>query len=290
MHTPYAPPFEVDEPQGPPVGTLVCISGLNSGAYMFTGARLLLPRWRIIRFNTPGSAGVPLPLPFSVHRYAEHVQKHLGILQLHQDPVVVLGHSLGGYVAQELARLWPNTVTRLILVSTSRGQPDTTADMRAFEERLGQSFWGFSQHLEADPARALIPFFGPHFQVRHPAIYEHFLQNRAACLPTKAATLAQISAGAIFSSVRWLNRIHIPALVVHGTADILVSFTSGQKLAASLPQGRLLPLHDVGHFPPLEHPKFWEYVSQFCQGITLGEVVEPAPTFLTLLKRFWSIR
>lgn len=283
-------PFELDEPSPPAVGTLVCIPGLNSGAYMFTGARSALPRWRIVRFNTPGLPGVPLPLPFTVHAYAEHVRKHLGLLQLGQQPVVVLGHSLGGYTAQELARIWPSMVAKLVLVGTSRGQPDTTRDMKALEEHIGQNFWAWSKQLERDPTTALKPLFGPDFTIRQPDIYMRFIAQRAAAMPEKSATLAQITAGGLFSSMRFVKRLPQPALVVHGTADMLVSFKSGQQLAAALPHGRLLALHDVGHFPPLEHPKFWHYVAEFCEGATLGDDVAPAPNFWTALKRFWGPR
>lgn len=283
-------PYEVDEPNGPMVGTLVCIPGLNSGSYMFTGARAVLPHWRIVRFNTPGLPGVPLPLPFTARNYAEHVRKHLGLLQLGSQPLVVLGHSLGGYAAQELAHTWPNMVGKLILVGTSRGQPDTTRDMRELEDHLGQNFWAFSKAIDANPTETLKKFFGPDFAMRQPAVYTQFIQQRQAYMPPKTATLAQISAGGIFSSYRWVKQLVLPTLVIHGTADKLISFKSGQHLAAALPNGRLLALHEVGHFPPLEHPKFWQYVAEFCGGITLGDDVAPLPSFWTLVKRFWGPR
>ncbi|MFN7162930.1 MAG: alpha/beta fold hydrolase [Pseudomonadota bacterium] len=283
-------PFEHDEPAAPPVGTLVCIPGLNSGSYMFTGARAALPRWRIVRFNTPGLPGVPLPLPFTVHTYAEHVRRHLGLVQLGQQPVVVMGHSLGGYAAQELARIWPSMVAKLVLVATSRGQPDTARDMKGLEAHIGQNFWAWSRQLENDPATALKPLFGPDFPLRQPEVYHTFLALRAAFMPDKSATLAQITAGGIFSSARWAKHLPQPALVIHGTADTLISFKSGQQLAATLPHGRLLALHEVGHFPPLEHPKFWEYVAEFCEGVKLGDDIAPTPNFWTYLKRFWGPR
>lgn len=240
---------------------------------MFVGARHALPNWRIVRFATPGVEGVPLPLPFSVKAYAKHVQRYLNTLPAPTGRLVVLGHSLGGYAAQELTRLLGPQVERLILVATSAGQPSTARDVAAMEAKMGQSFWQFMQALAEDPATGMRPLFGHHWPVQQPQAYAHFLAQREATLPGKAATLAQLSAGGVFSSVRWARKLNCPALVLHGTDDILVSPESGKTLAAALPNAHLLLLHGVGHFPPLEHPNFWHYVADFCHGQHLGDKI-----------------
>ncbi len=266
-------PYELDSPSGQPQGTLVCIPGLNSGAYMFTGARAVLPQWRIMRLATPGVAGVPLPMPFSIKAYAKHVQQQLQMLPPAAGPLVVLGHSLGGYAAQELARLMGQQITRLVLVSTSAGQPHTTSDVARMEAAMGQSFWQYMKDLQANPEQGMRPLFGPSFPVQQAAQYQAFIAQRNACAPHGSATLAQLAAGGLFSSVRWAHKLTQPVLVLHGTEDILVSPQSGKALAASLPNAHLLLLHGVGHFPPLEHYNFWYYVADFCHGQHLGDKI-----------------
>ncbi len=281
-------PYELDRPRGLPQGTLLCLPGLNSGAYIFTGARDMLPHWDVVRFATPGVAGVPLPLPFSAKSYAEHVVKHLHAHGPLVSPVVVVGHSLGGFAAQELVRLGVLPISRLVLVSTSRGQPDTIRDLQQMERAMGMNFWQFSKLLEEQAAQGLRPLFGPQFPEHNPAIYQHFVAQRAAALPSTAATMAQLSAGGIFSSRRWLKTLNLPTLVMHGTGDILISHASGRALAESLPHGRLLSLYNVGHFPMLETPTFWKHVADFCHGATLGNRVEPLPSWRGWLRTLWE--
>ena len=254
-------------------GTLVCLPGVNSGAYLFTGAAAALPGWRVMRLATPGVEGVPLPLPFSAKAYAKSAHHLLAKLPASAGPLVVLGHSLGGYAAQELARLLGEQLSRLVLVSTSAGQPHTARDVAAMEGKMGQSFWQFMQALEANPEQGLKPLFGPRWPLQQPQAYARFVAQRTAALPSKAATLSQLTAGGLFSSVRWAAKLKCPTLVMHGTDDILVSPASGKALAAAMPNAHLLLLHEVGHFPPLEHANFWQYVADFCHGHHLGDKI-----------------
>jgi len=282
-------PFYIDTPPQPAVvGTLVCIPGLNSGAYLFGGAQAALPRWQIIRFTTPGVEGVPLPMPFTVKAYAKHVFKHLQHIPLTAGPLVVLGHSLGSYAAQELAKIMGPRLGRLVLVATSSGQPHTAQDVGALEAKMGQNFWQLMQALVANPAQGLLPFFGPRWPLQQPHAYAQFVAAREAALPSQAATLAQLSAGAMFSSARWVHKLLHPTLVLHGTEDILVSPTSAKALAAALPNAHLLLLHEVGHFPPLEHPNFWQYVADFCQGVHLGDKIIHQSGWRQWFTDFWE--
>lgn len=280
-------PYQIDQPTGPAQGTLVCIPGLNSGAYMFIGAKATLPNWRIVRFATPGVPGVPLPLPFSAKAYAKHVQQHLASLPPVAGPLVILGHSLGGYAAQELARLLGNQISRLLLVATSGGQPHTAQDVASMEAKMGQSFWAYMKALAQNPTEGLKPLFGPSFPIQQPQAYAQFLAQREATLPDKAASLAQLTAGGLFSSARWAHKLTQPTLIIHGTEDILVSPQSGKALAAAMPNAHLVLLHDVGHFPPLEHPNFWQYVADFCHGQHLGDKIIQRSGWIQWLSELW---
>lgn len=269
-----------------PVGVLVCLPGVNSGAYLFEQAvKVLGPYWRIIRLAVPGADGVPLPLPFSTRHYAQHVWQVLDELDILQ-PVTVLGHSLGGFAAQEMARLQPGRVQRLVLVSTSRGQPDTAADLNALQLSLGMNFWQMAQQIDRDPWQGLRPLFGSTFIANHPGVYDAFVKQRTQHLPSGTASLAHIGAGAAFSSVSWAYRLECPTLVIHGTEDRLVRLESAKHLAQDLPNGRFLELFGVGHFPMLEHPHFWEHVRTFLGGAVMGVTLGPREGWWGAFKGF----
>ncbi|NBV54627.1 MAG: alpha/beta hydrolase, partial [Proteobacteria bacterium] len=207
--------------------------------------------------------------------------KHLNI----GGPIILLGHSMGGYAAQEFTRQNPTRVQRLILVSTSRGQPDTTADVAAMQASTGQTLWQFAQQTNRTPEATIKHLFGNRFLHTQPEAYQTFLAARQAHLPPTSVSLAHFTAGGAFSSYTWAHRITAPTLVIHGTADVLVTIQSGRKLAQTLPHAHLLELYDVGHFPMLEHEHFWQFVSQFAHGQAVGMPASQPPH---LMQKLWQ--
>lgn len=274
-----------------PVPTLVCLPGVNSGKYLFESLQggLQVPGWRVVVLDPPGTGATPLTLPCTAKSYAQDVLAQLPGLGV-TGAFALLGHSFGGMAAQELARLVPARVERLILVSTTRGQPDMTLDVLAMPGSTGMSFWGWKTLHAQDPVEAQKVWFGAPFLAHEWPKFEAFLQARAANYAGETAVMAQTAAGGAFSSVRWVRKLTMPTLVMHGTADVLVRPSSGQKLASALPKGRWLPLHEVGHFPMLEHPKFGHYVAEFLGGTHLGEPLVTHNRVLRWLKDWMVLR
>lgn len=270
------------------VGTLVCLPGVNSGAYLFEDAvEWVGQTWRVIRMSVPGVDGVPLVLPFSPQSYARHVWGVLDGMGL-KGPVIILGHSMGGFAAQEMVRMAPDRVDKLILVSTCRGQPDMGSDVAAMQSLLGKSFWQFAEDLEKDPFEGMKPLFGRRFVTDNHEMYRRFIQERDEHMPSVAARMAHLTAGGLFTSTLWAKKIMCPTLVIHGSDDILVRVGSGRKLAQNLPNGRWLELYGVGHFPMLENGQFWQFVADFIGGAPMGAVVESTfPSFWQRVKEFF---
>jgi pimeloyl-ACP methyl ester carboxylesterase len=253
--------------------TLVILPGMNSGAYLFAAAQAALgPRVKVLALDPPGVGRpplLPLGLPFSAGGYARAVLRLLEERKLQK--ICVLGHSLGSFAAQELARLAPGRVEKLVLVSASSGQPGMTRDLGSFQAKVGKSFWEVNQLIERDAAEGMKVFFGKSFVDHNPRAYEAFIAARAENLAGAAATLAHMAAGGTFGSGRWVHKLNLPVLVIQGGADVLISPASARALAAAMPQARYLELHGVGHFPMLEHADFWRYVGEFLEGSVMGE-------------------
>lgn len=279
--------YEDHMPQGNGThGTLVILPGVNSGAYLMAGVLPTMEHWRVVRLNPPGVAGMALPLPFSVKAYARQVVETLNRLGVNE--FVLLGHSLGGYAAQEVARTIPERVKRLVLVSTSRGQPDTAMDIAGMQKRIGMSFWELQQFIAKHEGEGHKPLFGPGFAEREPEVFETFLKLRKLHVPTQAATLAHLSAGGMFSSMGWVRKLRMPTLVIHGTNDNLVTVGNGKKLAETLPHAQWLELYGVGHFPMLEYVSFWDKVRQFAEEAASGmEVTQPESWMSRLMRGMW---
>jgi len=175
------------------------------------------------------------------------------------DGAVVLGHSLGGFVAQELALAEPGLVRGLALVGTAatgaRDRLDQSpAAAAALDRRAGPA---------AEIARGnLLVTLGAAFLAAHPGALDRLLAGRLAHAPRGRGLAGQRAAGAAFDAAARLGRIAAPTAVVHGDADRVIGPACGARLAAAIPGATLHLLPGVGHMP------FWEAPAELAGILT----------------------
>ena len=169
---------------------------------------------------------------------------HLRIRKSH-----VLGTSLGGFVAQELALERPDLVDRLILVCTSygRGGPESMSPW-ALSDMIG---WP-SLSAEAAVRRGLETATSEAYRARRPDEFEEIVRWRLADSPSLSAYYEQMRAGARFDLSRDVGSITSPTLVIHGAEDRYVPAANAVALAEAIPDARLRVLDDAGHLVFIE--------------------------------------
>ena len=171
----------------------------------------------------------------------------------------VLGASLGGMVAQELAIIHPERVDGLVLACTAPGWPFAypmppaavrlilvTAVIKAEVARR--------RHTEnALSART----------VQHrPELVDRLLELQDSQPANPRALATQAAAGALYAG-RWRQaRIRARTLVLHGGADTVVDPRNGRLLADRIPDARLVTFPDLGHL------LFWEDPDGFTEAVT----------------------
>lgn len=171
----------------------------------------------------------------------------------------VLGASLGGMVAQELAIAHPARVDGLVLVCTAPGWPFAypmpAASVRAMASAVRMTAEAARRrHTENALSAATVR--------RHPELVNRLLERQAA-RPVDADVLpAQAAAGARYAG--WNRQRHIGArtLVLHGGGDRVVDPRNGRLLADRIPGARLVT------FPELGHLLFWEDPDGFADVVT----------------------
>jgi pimeloyl-ACP methyl ester carboxylesterase len=170
----------------------------------------------------------------------------------------VLGASLGGMVAQELAIRHPDRVDALVLVCTAPGWPFTypmpapsvrllvaTARMPAEAARR--------RHTEnALSARAVR---------ERPDLVDRLLERQGSRPADRGTLSAQAAAGARYAGRLRQSRIRARTLVLHGDADTVVDPRNGRLLAARIPGAQLRI------FPGLGHLLFWEDPDGFAAAV-----------------------
>lgn len=139
---------------------------------------------------------------------------HLGIERAH-----VLGTSLGGFVAQELALQRPTLIDGLVLVCTSYGGPDSAPpSWKALRAMLGL---GATNRVDA-ARRGLETATSEAYRTGHPEEYEQLLEWRITDAPSQPSYLEQMMAGARFDVSSRVRDIRASTLVLHGDDDRVV--------------------------------------------------------------------
>lgn len=164
----------------------------------------------------------------------------------------ILGISMGGMIAQELVLNHPERVRRLMLVATTPGRPEHVSADPAFLIEVFAMPPGEDQR--AWTVRTLGRLMGPGFAERHRELLEAAAELRIEHGSDPAEFSRQWQAIMGFGSWDRLPEIKAPTLVIHGTADPLIPFVNGEKLAAGIPGAELIVLPGIGHFVPAEAP------------------------------------
>jgi pimeloyl-ACP methyl ester carboxylesterase len=178
-----------------------------------------------------------LPGPYSIPQLASDVVDVLNEIGVQRANV--LGYSLGGVVAQQLARDHPERVDRLILACTCACHRITR------RERINSKFAsGLLSSLGAGGiARALLGGGGgPPLPPTHAAALRRMLR-----VNTRRRAVAAHRAMLKFDSRKWLSDISAPTLVVCGSADTFVPEWHSQLLALGIPNAELARVKGAGH-------------------------------------------
>lgn len=171
----------------------------------------------------------------------------------------VLGTSLGGMVAQELAISHPERVDRLVLACTTPGWPSGYL-MPAASVRLIAAARGMTPEvaLRRHTENAL----SAHTVQYQPELVDRLVEFQRSRPADTRALSAQATAGARYAGHRRQARIQARTLVLHGGADTVVDPRNGQLLADRIPDARLVI------FPELGHLLFWENPDGFSDAVT----------------------
>jgi pimeloyl-ACP methyl ester carboxylesterase len=227
---------------------LLLIAGLGQGGWVWQDAApALAARHRVTWFDNRGTGRTPPPAHDDVAELADDAATFI------DTPTDVLGFSMGGYVALTLALAHRDLVCSLILVSTGAGGPGRVPRpahvARAFGDALGLP--------PAEFGRRTLPYtFAPGWAEANPERFEAVLAARLE-RPTPYETI-EAHAGAcygFYAAACEVERIEVPALVVHGDEDLIVPVENGRRLAARLPNAQYVELSGRGHNLMLEDPE-----------------------------------
>jgi pimeloyl-ACP methyl ester carboxylesterase len=166
----------------------------------------------------------------------------------------VIGHSIGGWTAAEMAVMNPGAIERLVLVAPTGIKPEHDEILDVFFHPPDQLL-GMSVH---DPKS--VPEWAELFGTPPtPAEIDVAMRNREMT--------ARLTWKPYMFNPRlphFLPRVTVPALIVWGRQDRIVPLECGEQYARLLPDARLAVLQACGHMPPIEKPdEFAALVADF---------------------------
>jgi len=188
-------------------------------------------------------------MPFAI---ADLAADALGVLDgLGIESAHVVGISMGGMIAQELALARPERVRTLTLGATYCGGPEGRLMGEDVLQLLGEAMRSGDPE---DMRRAMWEInLSPEFRAEE-SRYAAFLAMAGALSAPRPVVMEQMRACAAHDTSTRLGQLAVPTLVVHGTADRLLPVANGHQIAALLSVEPTL-LENVGHMFWWEQPQ-----------------------------------
>jgi len=225
-------------------------------------ARSLSTRYRVVRFDFPGSG---LSEPDRSGNYTD--ARNLELIEQLMDKIglenaTLIGNSMGGRIAWRFAAAFPDRVHKLVLIS-----PDGFASP-GFE-------YGKRPHVPA--ALNLMKYFLPRILIRNylataygdPSRLSDSVIDRYYDLllapGNRAALLSRMRQNILEEPSAILRQIGTPTLLLWGKKDRVIPFSNSADYVRALPHVRLVEFPDLGHVPHEEAP---------------GESMKPVEQFL----------
>lgn len=236
-----------------PKGTILLLAGLaNTRLGWFKQLPVFGREYRTIAMD-PRDAGDSDPAS-QAYRIADladdasAVLRALGVAKSH-----IVGISMGGFVALELALRHAEEVDKLVLVSTSaRSLIHALMSLRTLPRILPALIWNSGMERGEQKRRALSRFMAAGYAESHPEEMERIAEIGRHDRLFGDAYLRQVRACLRHGVSKRLGQIKAPTLVIHGEDDPGLVVKNGINLAQRIPGARLILYPNTGHILIIE--------------------------------------
>ena len=200
-------------------------------------------RFRVVVFDNRGTGKTDVPPgPYTTAQMADDAAsllRALGITRAH-----VLGVSLGGMIAQEVALRHPDLTDGLVLGCSG---PGGELSVRPSPEAMAVFSLAKGENPEAE-LRRMLPFLYTDACIRErPGEIEGFIRRRLDHPTPPEGYLAQLSAAVTHDASSRLEKVRARTLVIAGDADRLVNWENSVRLAGRIPGAKLVVLPGAPH-------------------------------------------
>jgi pimeloyl-ACP methyl ester carboxylesterase len=209
-----------------------------------------MQHFRVIVYDNRGCGQTgPSEGPYSCELFAKDLNALMGKLQV--TSAIIVGHSMGGFIAQSFAALYPKRVTKLVLCSTCMLPSKKCIEYLKDRLDLCQRNTPMEYIIQTALPWLCSPRFLTEERVRQ--MTESMLSNPFP--QTLLALEAQIKVCLQQDSRSLVPLIQVPTLVITGTDDLVMAPAEGRALADGLPHGAFVEVAEAAHMIQVEQPK-----------------------------------
>jgi 3-oxoadipate enol-lactonase len=245
---------------------LLIISGVGGGTWSYEECiAAWSPRFRVIVFDNMGAGLSSKPdRPYTIAQMADHAAAVLD--GAHAERACVVGLSMGGMIAQELALRHPARVCGLVLGCTHCGGneriPPALEVIRRFANNKGLS----PEEIVEKNLRLLVT--SEFLQNESKLLQGYRARQLKAPIQPDYALQRQLEAIRVFNTGNRLSEIKVPTLILTADRDLLVPPENGRILANRIPGAKIKNLTNSGHLIHLESAEaFHQSVLRFFQAL-----------------------
>ena len=242
---------------------LVFVHGLSGcWANWLEQLPVLAAERRVVTLDLPGFGYSPMPTDgteITISGYARLLDRLLGELGI--DAAAVVGNSMGGFIAAELAIAFPQRVERLVLISaagiSTTANPAVTRalpSLRRLQTVLAGTGAWLASKSETVARRARLRDALLYVVARHPGRLPAALAAEQLRGAGKPGFLQGLQAVLDYDIRERLPEIACPTLIVWGDGDRLISVRDADVFEELIPNSRKVIFEDTGHMAMLERP------------------------------------
>ncbi len=239
-----------DGASGHPLPVVLLHGYLGGAAQWRDQVAALAGRFRVVAIDLPGfGAASDQPAPASIGGFASHVVDTLDTMGVSR--FMLLGHSMGGMIAQEVARRIPARIDRLALYGTGPLglMPDRFEPLERSVARLD------ADGLQRTARRIVATWF-----VRGEAHPGFETLSRIAGAASPGAARSALSAMARWDGRAHLSSLDMPVLIVWGDRDRSYRWPQIEALWRGLPDAALAVIPGASHAAHLEKPEIFRAI------------------------------
>jgi pimeloyl-ACP methyl ester carboxylesterase len=255
-------------PEAPPI---IWIAGWGNSYWLwFRQIPAFKDRYRCVIFDNRGVGRSSKPdFPYTMQMFADDTVGLMDALNIEKAHIV--GVSMGGFIAQQLAISYPEKVRSLVLISTHFGGPNAIpADNKTMAMMFASPTETISQEQALDMRYSVA--YSPKFRQENKSLLKQVQAWVEQNPQPVSARLHQASASVSFDVEAEVKQISVPTLILQGDSDRMVPPKNAEMLAASISTSKLVLIEGGPHMSIFEqYDKINDTILRFIHDVEMGQ-------------------